>query len=110
MVANGPGGSNALSGGDEDGRGAITANPNLIVASRDIAACDSVGLAVLKCYAKKINEQNSTGAKKYVGRSVWADGQIKRIGELGLGINDPTKITLVQKGVDDFAQIRAEWV
>jgi uncharacterized protein (DUF362 family) len=82
-----------------------SANAGLILASSDRVACDSVAFAVLKAYGKK-NNVNET----YVTRPVWQQAQIKRAGELGLGIADPKKIQIVDKDVDNIAEIKAQWV
>jgi uncharacterized protein (DUF362 family) len=80
-----------------------SAKAGLIIASSDRVACDSVAFATLKNYGK------ATG-QTYVTRSVWEQSQIKRAGELKLGIADPKKITIVDKDVDNIADIKAQWV
>jgi len=82
-----------------------TVNAGLILASSDRVACDSLAFAVLKTYAKKNNVNMG-----YVTQSVWTQAQIKRGGELGLGIADPSKITILDKDVDNIDEIKAEWV
>jgi len=82
-----------------------TVNSGLILASSDRVACDSLAFAVLKTYAKKNNVNLG-----YVTQSVWTQSQIKRGGELELGIADPSKITLVDKDVDNIDEIKAQWV
>ena len=64
-----------------------------------------MAFAVLKTYGKK-NNVNET----YVTRSVWQQSQIKRAGELKLGIADPKKIQILDKDVDNIAEIKAQWV
>ena len=76
----------------------------LILASADRVACDSVAVAVLKCYAKAMNVTGS-----YVNTSVFAQPQIVRAAELGLGIKDPKQIEVVAKDVDNIADIMAQW-
>jgi uncharacterized protein (DUF362 family) len=78
----------------------------LIVASTDRVACDSVALAVLKCYAKKANVLTPT----YVNKSVWDQAQISFAAKLGLGVNDPKKIEILDKDVDNITEIKAQWV
>ncbi|MBN1653343.1 MAG: DUF362 domain-containing protein [Deltaproteobacteria bacterium] len=85
--------------------GLSTVNSGLILASSDRVACDSLAFAVLKTYAKKSNVNLA-----YVTQPVWTQSQIKRGGELGLGIADPSKITIVDKDVDNIAEIKAQWV
>jgi len=82
-----------------------TANAGLILASSDRVACDSLAFAVLKTYALQNNVNMG-----YVTQSVWTQAQIKRGGELGLGIADPSKITVVDRDVDNLAEIMAQWV
>ena len=77
----------------------------LILASTDRVACDSVAVAILKCYAKKLNVTGS-----YVGKSVFAQPQIVRAAELGLGISDPQRIQIRAQDVDNLADIMAQWV
>lgn len=77
----------------------------LILASTDIAACDSVAVAVLRCYAKKQNI-----SANYRTTSVWKQPQIVRAAELLLGVADPQKIEIMAKDVDNIDAIKAEWV
>jgi uncharacterized protein (DUF362 family) len=79
------------------------AQPGLIIASKDRVACDSVAFATLKNYGK------DTG-QTYAKRGVWQQSQIKHGGELGLGIADPKKITIEPIDVDNFEEIKAQWV
>jgi uncharacterized protein (DUF362 family) len=78
----------------------------LIVASADRVACDSVALAVLKCYAKMAN----ITTPRYVNKSIWDQAQISYAAKLGLGVNDPKKIEILDKDVDNIADIKAQWV
>jgi len=73
----------------------------LILASTDIAACDSVALAVLRCYAKMQNI-----AATYRNVSVFKQAQIVRAVELALGVADPQKIEILDKDVDNIADIK----
>jgi uncharacterized protein (DUF362 family) len=77
----------------------------LIIASTDMVACDSVAVAVLRCYAKM---QNITA--NYTTTSVWKQPQMVHAASLGLGVIDPKKIEIVDKDVDNIAAIKAEWV
>jgi uncharacterized protein (DUF362 family) len=81
------------------------ADAGLILASKDRVACDSLSVAVLKTYAI----QNGID-KPYVNKSVWEQAQIKRGGELGLGIVDPKNIEIIDHNVDNIADIKAQWV
>lgn len=110
VPVNGPAGDNlAFERSDQDGYIEVT-RPGLVAASRDMAACDSVGLAILKHYAKQMGVQDRAGPKRYVNRSVWEDAQIRRAAELGLGVADPAQIEIIDSGVDNIQQIKAEWI
>lgn len=110
VVANGPAGASYKSVvGNQEGP-MVVANPGLIIASPDIGACDSMGLAVLKYYCRQMGAQNTKGGVKYVNRSVWADAQIQRVGQLGLGLSAPDKIVIEDRGVDNIDAIKAEWI
>jgi len=58
--------------------------PDMIIASSDRVACDSVAVALLKRYGglRGVN-------KDYMQIPVWGQRQIVHAGHLGLGINDP---------------------
>lgn len=77
----------------------------LIIASSDRVACDSLAVAVLKCYARMTNVSGS-----YVTTSVFTQPQLVRAAELGLGINDPKQIEVLAQDVDNLADIMAQWV
>jgi len=72
----------------------IVERPNMIIASSDRVACDSVAVAVLKRYGglRGIN-------KDYMQIPVWGQRQIVHAGHLGLGINDPNRITIDFQGL-----------
>lgn len=72
--------------------------PGIVLASSDVVANDAVGLALLKTLGTvpKIQEH-----------SVWAQPQIKRAVELGLGIRDKEEITVKSLGIDEIGEILA---
>jgi uncharacterized protein (DUF362 family) len=82
----------------------IWVHSDLILASRDRVACDSLALAALKFF----------GAEKkvklpYVQKSVWDQVQIYRAAELGIGQADPAHIKIEDAQVPNFDQIRGAW-
>lgn len=81
-------------------------SPGLVIASKDMVACDSLAVAVLKHYAKV--EGIATDVP-YINKSVWDQAQIIRARQLNLG-NGPDKIQVSQDGVDNFDEIMSEWV
>jgi uncharacterized protein (DUF362 family) len=81
---------------------------NLVLASTDRVACDSVAVAVLKTYAKIAGKSRVN--KAYVNKSVWKQAQIKHAIKIGLGAQNIDNIKLVQKGVDNFNDIKSNWV
>ena len=94
-----------LTNGPAGGTGSKTAKANLVLASTDRVACDSVAVAILKHYAA-----NANVSKPYVKKSVWKQAQIMRARELGLGAEDPALIEIVEQGVDNFEKIKSAWV
>lgn len=95
MVNGGPGGLS---------RNSMWVDSDLILASKDRVACDSVALAVLKYYGaeKKVD-------KPYVGKSVWDNVQIYYAAELGIGQADPARIMMEDVRVPNFDAIRGTW-
>ncbi|MCP4135011.1 MAG: DUF362 domain-containing protein [bacterium] len=81
----------------------ITANPGLIMASKDRVAGDSLAVAVLKYYAGQ-NRVN----RPYVKKKVWEQAQLMRAIELGLG-RSRDKIKIRSDGVDIIRDITALW-
>jgi uncharacterized protein (DUF362 family) len=81
------------------------AQPNLILASKDRVACDSVAVAALKLYGAENKIE-----LPYVTKSVWDQVQIYYAAELGIGQADPAKITIEDIGVPQFDEIKANWV
>lgn len=70
------------------------AQANLLLLSGDRVALDVVALALLRSYG---------ASTRLLGRSIWEQGQIKRAGELGLGIRRPSQLTLVGQAVGSGA-------
>lgn len=75
--------------------------PGIVLASQDVIANDAVGLALLKTLGtvSKIQEH-----------SVWAQPQIKRAIELGLGVRGKEEITVKSSGVEEIKEILANLV
>jgi uncharacterized protein (DUF362 family) len=103
MVRGGPG--DGLVGGDPTYKVAMFDAPDLVMASKDRVACDSVALSVLKLYGAE-NQIKRT----YVQKSVWDQVQIYYAAQLGLGQAEPDKITIEDIEVPRFDEIRANWV
>ncbi len=83
-----------VTGGPENGE---VVEPDLMLASKDRVALDSVGVAILKMY----------GAKGKVGdAAVFEQDQIKRAVELGFGVRSSNQIAL--KPLNDGAKAEAE--
>jgi len=95
MVNGGPGGSS---------RNSMWVDANLVLASKDRVACDSVALAVLKYYGSERKAR-----KPYVEKRVWDNVQIYYAAELGIGQADPARITIKDAGVPGLDQIRGQW-
>ena len=100
----------AIISGGPDAYGDLC-HPNLILASKDRVACDTVGVAALRTYAR-YGGFDSTQKKDfiYLDASVFDWDQIKRACQIGLGRRDPTFIEIVYSGVDNIDDIMAEWV
>jgi len=82
----------------------IWCNSNLILASKDRVACDSVALAVLKRYGA----ENQVDLP-YVKKSVWDQAQIYYGAELGLGQAEADKISIIDKNVKLMDEIKDNW-
>jgi uncharacterized protein (DUF362 family) len=80
------------------------AQPNLILASKDRVACDSVALAALKLYGAENKIE-----LPYVTRSVWDQPQIYYAAELGIGQADPSMIKIEDLNVPRIDEIKANW-
>lgn len=76
-----------------------TAQPEIVIASKDRVACDSVGVAVLKYHALKQGIR-----KNYTEKTVWQQRQIIHAGKLGLGYNDPSRIWIKKNTTDQTIQ------
>ena len=74
LVENGPAGD-----------AAVFTDANMVIASKDRVAADSVGLALLKYKAKEV-------------------------GVLGIGTADPSEIRILSSGVRDIRKIKNKWV
>jgi Uncharacterized conserved protein len=74
--------------------------PDIVLASSDVVANDVLGLALLKTLGTvpKIQEH-----------SVWAQPQIKRAVELGLGAHSREEITVKSSGVEEIEEILANF-
>lgn len=72
--------------------------PGIVLASSDVVANDTIGLSLLKTLGTvpKIQEH-----------SVWAQPQIKRAVELGLGVRGREEITVKSSGVEEIEEILA---
>lgn len=70
--------------------------PEIVLASPDVIANDTVGLALLKTLG--------TGSK-IQKKSVWAQPQIKRAVELGLGVKSKEEITVKGSGIEEIDEI-----
>jgi len=72
--------------------------PGIVMACSDVIANDVVGLALLKTLGTvpKIQEH-----------SVWAQPQIRRAVELGLGIRSREEITIKSSGIEEIEEILA---
>lgn len=103
MVRGGPG--DGLIGGDPTYKVAIFDKPDLVMASKDRVACDSVALSALKLRGAEMNIK-----RDYVNKSVWDQTQIYYAAELGLGQADPDKISIEDIKVPRFDEIRANWI
>lgn len=75
--------------------------PGIVLASSDVIANDVVGLALLKTLGTVPRIQN---------RSVWAQPQIKRAVELGLGVKGREEIELKSSGIEEIETIIANLV
>lgn len=72
--------------------------PGIVLASPDVIANDTVGLALLKTLGTVLNIQK---------KSVWAQPQIKRAVELELGVKSKEEITVKGSGVEEIDEIIA---
>lgn len=77
---------------------------NLIMASKDRVACDSVALSVLKRYGAEMGVE-----LPYVDKSVWDHSMIYYSAELGVGQADPANITIEDIKVPMFDEFKDNW-
>jgi uncharacterized protein (DUF362 family) len=82
----------------------VWARPNLILASKDRVACDSLAVAVLKRYGAEAKVD-----MPYLHKGVWDQVQIYYAAELGIGQADPAQITLENIRAPLFDEIKANW-
>ena len=78
--------------------------PELVLASKDRVACDSVALAILKRYGA----ENKVDLP-YVEKSVWDQAQIYYSAELGLGQAEPDRIKVEDIKVSLMDEIKDNW-
>lgn len=97
----------ALVVGRSAGPEAVYAQPNMVIASKDRVACDSVGLAVLKYHAAQSGIFPKIGS--FIGESVWESPQIARAGALGLGNASASNIKIISRGVQEIDAIETFW-
>lgn len=71
--------------------------PNLMLGSRDIVACDAVGLSVLKFLGTTVRIER---------RSVWEQPVLARAVELGLGASSAEEIEIGPENVPEVDEIR----
>jgi len=103
MVRGGPG--SGLVQKDYLSRAAVFHKSDLVMASKDRVACDSVALSVLKLHGAEKGVR-----REYVGKSVRDQVQLYYAAELGLGQAEPGKITIEDIKVPRFDEIKANWV
>jgi len=96
MVSGGPDGLSR--------KNSVWASPNLVMASKDRVACDSVALAALKRYGAEAKVD-----LPYVTGSVWTQPQIAYAAELGLGQADPAMIDLEDLSAPLMDELRDNW-
>lgn len=96
MVCGGPDGAH-------DNR--LWVSPNLVIASKDRVACDSVALATLK----RFGAENKVELP-YVSKSVWDQVQIYYAAQIGIGQADPAMITVEDVSAPLFDEIKSNWV
>lgn len=97
-----------LTGGPYTPNLMVPAESNLILASKDRVACDSLAVAVLKAYAKMKNIP-ATELRQYMNKSVWDFRQIINAGKLNLGRTDPDLINIEYDSVDNIDDILEQW-
>ncbi len=91
--------------GDRLFKAAIFDTSDLVLASKDRVACESVSLSVLKLHAAKKRVRG-----EYVEKSVWDQVQIYYAAQLGLGQAEADKISIEDFKVPRFDEIKANWV
>jgi uncharacterized protein (DUF362 family) len=97
-----------LTGGPA-GVGMTVAHPNVIIASKDTVAADSLAVAVLRYYATITKTVlGYKVSKPYVNKSVWDQAQIVRAQELNIG-RKKENIVIKQDGVGNIDAILSKW-
>jgi uncharacterized protein (DUF362 family) len=103
MVRGGPG--SGFVQNDYLSKAAVFAKSDLVLASKDRVACDSVSLSVLKLHGAEKGVQ-----REYVEKSVRDQVQLYYSAELGLGQAEPDMITIEDIKVPRFDEIKSNWV
>ncbi len=85
-------------------KNSLWVDSNLVLASRDRVACDSIALAVLKRHAAENDVKLS-----YVQKSVWDQAQIYYSAELGIGQADPAMIDVEDVKVPLMDEFLDNW-
>jgi len=102
MVRGGPG--DGWTHGDRAYRAAMWVEADIVMASKDRVACDSVALSVLKLHGAENKVDRA-----YVTKSVWDQVQVYYAAELGIGQAEPDKITIEDIKVKRFDEIKDNW-
>jgi len=85
----------------------VVEHPEMIIASKDRVACDTVALSVLRHYGSiRLNQP-----KDYIVTPVWDQKQIIHAAHLGLGIGDPNRIQVIDNGIEpgEMSAIMTLW-
>lgn len=77
----------------------LVEQPQMILASKDRVACDTVALAVLKYFALRRQVR-----RDYTRIPVWQQRQIQHAARLGLGIANPARIEILSDGLEPEVQ------
>lgn len=91
-------------GPDGSAKDSLWTQSNLIIASKDRVACDSVALATLRRYAA----ENKVDLP-YVKMSVWDQPQIYYSAELGIGQAEPSMIKIEDIKAPLIDEIKSNW-
>ena len=77
----------------------LVEQPQMIIASKDRVACDTLALAVLKYYGLRRGLR-----RDYTQIPVWQQRQIQHAAHLGLGIAEPERIEIIPDGLPSQLQ------